>query len=173
MQPVEAEPNKLVQQCLQADLLTQADTMLEKEGRARMATLLNRLDKEQVEMILDGLRAVRPAEAAALKKLLFSFEDLPKLDQKHRLVLFDKVQTELVMVALRGAEGELKEAVLASLGARARRMIEAELTDADATVSKEVVAARQSIAEVALKLAASGEISIDEPETDASAEAAA
>ena len=61
MQSVEAEPNKLVQLCLQADLLTQADTGLEKEGRARMATLLNKMDKEQVEMILEGLKAARPA----------------------------------------------------------------------------------------------------------------
>jgi flagellar motor switch protein FliG len=163
MQFVEAEPNKLVQICLQTDLLTQADTGLEKEGRARMATLLNKMDKDQVEMILEGLKAARPSEAAALKKLLFSFEDIIKLDQKYRLILFDKVQTEQVMIALRGAEAELKEIILSSLGARARRMIEAELNGAEGDVTKEVAAARRAIAETALRLASNGEISIEEP----------
>jgi flagellar motor switch protein FliG len=163
MQFVEAEPNKLVQICLQTDLLTQADTGLEKEGRARMATLLNKMDKEQVEMILEGLKVARPSEAAALKKLLFSFEDIIKLDQKYRLILFDKVQTEQVMIALRGAEAELKEIILSSLGARARRMIEAELNGAEGDVTKEVAAARRAIAETALRLASTGEISIEEP----------
>ena len=163
MQFVETEPNKLVQICLQTDLLTQADTGLEKEGRARMATLLNKMDKEQVEMILEGLKVARPSEAAALKKLLFSFEDIIKLDQKYRLILFDKVQTEQVMIALRGADAELKEIILSSLGARARRMIEAELNGAEGEVTKEVAAARRAIAETALRLASSGEISIEEP----------
>lgn len=163
MQSVEAEPNKLVQICLQADLLTQVDTGLEKEGRARMATLLNKMDKEQVELILEGLKAVRPSEAAALKRLLFSFDDIMKLDQKYRLILFDKVQTEQVMIALRGAEAEIKEIILSSLGARARRMIEAELNGAASDVTKEVTAARRAIAETALRLASTGEISIEEP----------
>lgn len=163
MQAVENEPNKMVQICLQADLLTQLDTGLEKEGRARMATLLNKMDKEQAELIMAGLKVARPSEAAALKRLLFSFEDIMKLDQKYRLILFDKVQTEQVMIALRGAEAEIKETVLASLGPRARRMIEAELKDAATEVTKDVAAARRAIAETALRLASTGEISIDEP----------
>ena len=81
----------------------------------------------------------------------------------HRLILFDKVQTEQVMLALRGAEAEIKEIILSSLGARARRMIESELNDAAAEVTKEVIAARRAIAETALRLASAGEISIEEP----------
>lgn len=173
MQSVEAEPGKLVQLCLLADLLTQADTGLEKEGRARMATLLNKMDKEQIEMILEGLKAARPGEAVALRKLLFSFEDIVKLEQKYRLILFDKVQTEQVMLALRGAEAEIKEIILSSLGARARRMIESELNDAAAEVTKEVIAARRAIAETALRLASSGEISIEAPAPDDAAKDAA
>jgi flagellar motor switch protein FliG len=166
MQTVGDEPSKVVQICLQSDLLTQADTGLEKEGRARMATLLNKMDKEQVETILEGIRAVRPVEAAALKRMLFSFEDILKLEQKDRLVLFDKVQTEQVMLALRGVEAELKEIILSSLGARARRMIEAELNGAEGDVTKDVDVARRSIAETALKLASTGEITIAEPASE-------
>jgi flagellar motor switch protein FliG len=166
MQSVAEAPSEAVQRCLQADLLTQADTGLEKEGRTRMAAFLNKMDKAQVDTILDGLHAVRPAEAAALRRMLFSFEDILKLEQKDRLVLFDKVQTEQVMLALRGVDAGLKEIILSSLGARARRMIEAELNGAETGITKEVDAARRSIAETALRLAASGDITIVEPQTD-------
>jgi flagellar motor switch protein FliG len=175
MQAVAFEPGKLVQLSMQADLLSLADTGLEDEGRARMATLLNKMDKGQVDAILESLKSGRPGEAAALKRLLFSFEDILKLEQKHRLILFDKVQTEQVMLALRGVDGELKEIVLSSLGARARRMIESELNgpDAQVEVTKEVAAARRSITETALRLSASGEISIVEADADSPARDAA
>ena len=166
MQPVADAPGEAVQRCLQADLLTKADTGLETEGRTRMAALLNKMDKVQVDAILDGLQATRPVEAAALRRMLFSFEDILKLEQKDRLVLFDKVQTEQVMLALRGVDAGLKEIILSSLGARARRMIESELNGADTEVTKDVEVARRSIAETALRLAASGDITIAAPEPD-------
>jgi flagellar motor switch protein FliG len=175
MQPVAFEPGKLVQLSLQADLLSLADTGLEDEGRVRMATLLNKMDKEQVDTILESLKSGRPGDAAALKRLLFSFEDILKLEQKYRLILFDKVQTEQVMLALRGVDGDLKEIVLSSLGARARRMIESELNGPEAAVevTKEVMAARRSITETALRLSAAGEISIVEADADSPAKDAA
>jgi flagellar motor switch protein FliG len=132
-----------------------------------MAALLNRMERPQVEQIITSLRRERPEDAAALKKMLFSFEDLPRIEQKHRLVLFDKVQTEQVMLALRGVDGELKETVLSSLGARARRMIESELSNASPEVTNEVVAARQAVAQMALNLAANGDIIIRDDEAPA------
>jgi flagellar motor switch protein FliG len=166
MQAVTEAVSRKAQDCLRKDLLTDADTGLEKEGRARMAALLNRMDKPEVDAMLDSLRKERPAEAAALRRMLFSFDDIPRLEQKYRLILFDKVQTEQVMFALRGADAELKEIVLSSMGARARRMIESELSNASIEVTKDVVAARQAVAALALQLAASGDIVITDPDAE-------
>lgn len=163
MQSVEYEPNKAVQVCLQVDVLAQASKGLEEEGRARMATLLRKMDKDHVDAILEGLRAVWPGEAAALKKLLFLFDDIRKLDKKYRLILFDKVQTDQVLMAVRGVDPEMKEIILSSLGARARRMIEAELNGASTDVTPAVLDARRAISETALRLVLSGDISLDEP----------
>lgn len=154
----------IVQDALRADLLADTGGNLENEGRSRMASLLNRMERDQVEQIIVSLRRERPEDAEALKKMLFSFEDLPRIEQKHRLILFDKVQTEQVMLALRGAEASLKEMVLSSLGARARRMIEAELASASPEVTKDVVAARQAVAQMALNLSANGDIVIRDTE---------
>lgn len=160
MAPVSDAISRKAQEALRQDLLADAGNDIASEGRTRMASLLNRMDRTQVEEIIGSLRRERPEEAEALKKMLFSFEDLPRLEQKHRLVLFDKVQTEQVMMALRGAEPSIKELVLSSLGARARRMIEAELQSASPEVTPDVISARQAIAQMALNLAANGDIVI-------------
>jgi flagellar motor switch protein FliG len=164
--PVKPVCSQIVQAHLQNDLLLKADNRAELEGRSRIAKLLNKMDKENIETILSGLKNTAPAEAAAIRKMLFSFEDIVRLSQKDRLIMFDKVQTEQVMLALRGSLPDLREAVLSALGARARRMVEAELADAPSEISKEVVAARQAISEMALKLGGEGIINLSDPNDD-------
>ena len=158
--------SQVVQLNLQNDLLLKADDKADIEGISRMAKLLNQMTKEDSDKILETLKLSSPVEVAAIRKLLFSFEDIVKLSQKDRLQLFDKVQTERVMLALRGVAPELKEAILAALGARARRMIEAELAEASSEVTKEVIVARQSISETALKLGSEGLIVLTQTEDD-------
>jgi flagellar motor switch protein FliG len=166
IQPVKSVCSQIVQTHLQNDLLLKADNRAELEGRSRIAKLLNKMDKENIDTILDGLKISSPVEAAAIRKMLFSFEDIIRLSQKDRLFMFDKVQTEQVMLALRGASPELREAILSALGARARRMIEAELAEAPTEVTKEVTAARQAISETALKLGGEGLITLSSPDDD-------
>ena len=75
-----------------------------------------------------GPRSVRRAAISqALRSRLFAFEDVMLLTQKARVALFDSISTELVTLALRNAPPALAEAVLSSIGARSRRMIESEL----------------------------------------------
>jgi flagellar motor switch protein FliG len=164
LRPINQMFSQIAQVNLQNDLLMKSDDKSELEGISRIAKLLNQMGKENIDLILESLKLTSPSEAAAIKKLLFSFEDIVNLIQKDRLLLFDKVQTEKVMLALRGTTPELKEAILTSLGARARRMIEADLAESSAEVTKDVIAARQSIAEVALRLGSEGVIVLSQPE---------
>ena len=149
---------QLVQDCLRNDLLSKADNGQEEEGRNRVAVLMNKLDREQSAAIIESLAATRPEEAKRLRGMIFSFEDIDKLTQPARLTLFDKIATEQVIAALKGMPAEFKEAVLASMGARARRMVESELTGDTGQVTKEGHAARRAVADTALAMAQRGEI---------------
>lgn len=160
LQPVTEPVSAIIEHRLQHDLLSRSDAGLETEGRNRLAALLNKLEREQSTAILDGVAAWRPEEAAKLKQMVFSFEDIDKLSQAARLALFDKLQTEQVIVALRGMPSGLKEVALASLGARARRMVEAELTSDSGQKSKDGDAARNSIAAMVLAMASRGELEL-------------
>jgi flagellar motor switch protein FliG len=94
--------------------------------------------------------------------MIFSFEDLEKLGQSARLALFDKLQTEQVIAALRGMPPAFKEVALSSLGARARRMVEAELANDNGQVTKEGAAARRAITDMVLAMVSRGEMALPE-----------
>lgn len=158
---------RLAEACLERDLLAQSDSGLEDEGRRKLASLLNKLDRSQASSIFDSLAATRPEDAKRLRGMVFSFEDIQRLAQPALLALFDKLQTEQVIAALRGAPASLKEVALSSLGARARRMVESELANDQGQVSKEGETARRAIADLVLAMAGRGELAL--PEADAAA----
>jgi flagellar motor switch protein FliG len=160
LQPVQDRQSRLVQGCLQDDLLAKADATLEDEGRKRVANLMNKLDRAQSAAIIESLAATRPEEAKYLRSMIFAFEDIDKLSQPARLSLFDKVPTENVIPALMGMTPEFKEVVLSSMGARARRMVEAEIAGDKGEITKEGSAARRAIADMALAMASRGDIAL-------------
>lgn len=160
IQPVGKEVELIVDRALDRDLLSKGDAGLETEGRIRLAAMLNRLERDQSAGILAGVAAWRPDEAAKLQRMIFSFEDIGKLSQAARLSLFDKIQTDQVITALRGTGAAVKETILSSLGARARRMVESELTGDKDVRTNEGDAARSAIAATVLAMAQRGELEL-------------
>ncbi len=167
IQSVTKAVEDMVETALEEDLLARSDAGLEAEGRGRLAAMLNKLGRDQSGEILAGVAAWKPDEAAKLKRMIFSFEDLGKLTQEGRLALFDKLQPDQIVIALRGMDAPLKEVALSSLGARARRMVEAELANDKGGRTKEGEAARAAIVTRVLEMAQRGEIELPSGEDPA------
>jgi flagellar motor switch protein FliG len=160
VQSVHKDVEAIVEAALERDLLAKADANLEVEGRGRLAAMLNKIDRDTSGEILAGVAAWKPEEASKLKRMIFSFEDLGSLSQEARLALFDKLQTDQVVLALKGMDSAIKEVALSSLGARARRMVEAELTNDKGMRTKEGEAARGAIVAQVLEMVKRGEIEL-------------
>lgn len=126
-------------------------------GVARVANVLNELDKEQVDTVLGELQDNGAADIEAIRAQLFTFEEIPLLTQKARVSLFDGLPSDLVTLALRHAPPELVESVLSALGQRTRRMIEAELgVGGEDVPMDDVVQARKRISATAVQLSQKG-----------------
>lgn len=160
VQAVHEEIADIVEAALERDLLAKGDAGLETEGRGRLAAMLNKMDRDQSGEIIAGVAAWKPEEAAKLKRMIFSFEDLGKLSQEARLSLFDKLQPDQVVLALKGMDAALKEVALSSMGARARRMVESELTNDKGVRTKEGDAARGAIVTLVLEMAQRGDLEL-------------
>lgn len=145
------------------DALGEYDGSADKGGApARIADVVNRLTGSAVDDVISYLSAVAPDRAAEVRALVFKFEQLAELSGQDRMTVFDGLPTERVILALKGASAEIIEAALSSLGARARRLVESELSNDSAPPPQEVQAARQLIVQTALRLSAAGAIKLPE-----------
>jgi flagellar motor switch protein FliG len=126
-------------------------------GQSRVASLLNEMDKANLEEVMQELEASGATDLDGIRARLFSFEDIVLLTQKARVALFDGLSTELVTLCLRGADAAMTEAVLSSIGARSRRMVESELAqEVDGVAAADIAEARRTVASTAIRMSVEG-----------------
>jgi flagellar motor switch protein FliG len=159
--PVSEPPLRVLEGALQEDLLVNVARNTNSDSHARIADIINKMERNQMEDVLQSLAESRPKEAEVLKGLLFTFDDIVNLSPKARSVLFDAVPTERVVLALKGTQPEFRELVLASLASRAKRMVEAELQNGDPAPQRDVLKARRAIADLVLEMAEKGQIELN------------
>lgn len=148
---------KIIENQLRTRVLMASTGKDASAGQSRVASVLNEMDKTQVDEVMQDLEQAGAADLDAVRSRLFSFEDIPMLSQKARLALFDGMSTELVTKCLHQASPALVEAVLTSIGARSRRMIEGELAQgSDGIAMADILQARKSVASTAIQMSRDG-----------------
>jgi flagellar motor switch protein FliG len=130
------------------------------EARTRIADIINGLEPADADDVMKALEAARPQDARAVRSLLFSFFDLPRLSQRARALLFDKLSSDLVVMSLRGADAEFREAALAAMAQRARRLVEGELASPMNAPPAEIAKARREVVKIVLAMAQRGELEL-------------
>lgn len=170
MTSVTDEAVRIVEDQIRTSILAESSTRDTSAGQIRVASLLNEMDKTQLDDIMRDLEESGTPDLQAIKSRLFSFEDVTLLTQKARVLLFDGLSTEVVTLALRGAPADMTEAILSSIGARSRRMIESELSQgAEGVPQAEIGKARKAIASAAVRLSREGAFELPSMQTEAQA----
>ncbi|MGO4740447.1 flagellar motor switch protein FliG [Bosea sp. 2KB_26] len=158
LKPIIEETMKNIEAALQENFVTSFSKDAGSDTHAKMATIINKMERGHMEDVLADLASVRPRSAEILKGMLFTFDDVIKLSPKDRTTLFDQIQPDRVSVALKGAPDELRQVILGSLASRVRRMVEHDITTQDAVSARDVTDARRVITDLALEMANRGEI---------------
>ncbi len=163
LRPVSEATLKILETKLRDDLLNGAPRDASSNTESRVADILNRMEPTQAEELLNAIGETKPVEAASIRLKMFSFNDLVNLPARSKSVLFDKIASDQIVLALRGTDAVFRDAVLSAVGARARRLIENELSSGGGS-AKETAAARRAISTTVLQLVAQGEIQLFEDE---------
>ena len=163
LRPVSEATVKILENKLRDDLLNGPPRDGGANTRGRVADILNRMEPEEAEEVLLSIAEAKPVDAAALRSKMFSFNDVVNLPPKSKSVLFDKIASDQIVLALRGTDAVFRGAVLSAVGARARRLIENELSSSGGS-AKETAAARRAISTLVLQLVAQNEIQLFEDE---------
>lgn len=151
---------RFLEQVLRDELLLKVAKTTGQDTHERVAKIVNKLSKKEMEEVLDSIGAARPKAAETVRGLLFTFEDIVKLPAKTRVTLFEAIEADRIIPALNGADAALKDFILSSVPSRTRRSIEQDLAAAEPLSAKEVEKARREIADFALQLADKGAISL-------------
>jgi flagellar motor switch protein FliG len=122
--------------------------------------LLKHLEGERSEALIEELTSLDPELAEKLKKALFTFEDLLRVDSKGMQTVLKEISTENLVLALKTASEEIREKVFSSVSSRAAGMIREELELLGPTRLADVEAAQTQIVEAALRLEREGRIQI-------------
>ena len=132
-------------------------------GSIKVAEIMNELSKPDVDSLLGALETVSKTAVAKVRPRIFLFDDIVQMPQRSRVTLFNDISGDIITMALRGANNELREAVLSAIGARQRRMIESDLAAGDAGVSaREIAVARRTVAQEAIRLAGLDQLTLRE-----------
>jgi flagellar motor switch protein FliG len=166
MKPIVDETMKTIEATLQEDFVANASKNAGGDTHAKMADIINKMDREHMEDVLSNLATVRPKSAEILKGLLFTFDDIVKLAPRDRTTMFDQIPPDKIIMALKGTTEEFRKIVLSALSSRMRRMVEHELNGKDPVPHREVAEARRTITDLALEMAARGEIVINSESED-------
>lgn len=130
------------------------------DGVKVAGNVLKFLDSERSEALLEELGSLDAALVTELKKALFTFEDLQRVDGRGLQTLLKEVSTENLVLALKTASEVIREKVFSSVSSRASQMLREELELLGPTRLADVEASQQNIVEAALRLEREGKIQI-------------
>ncbi|ABD86656.1 flagellar motor switch protein FliG [Rhodopseudomonas palustris] len=166
LKPVVEEAMAIIEKTMHEDFMINFARNLASDTYPRMADIINKMERTQMEESLQSLAESRPKSAEILKGMLFTFDDIVNLTGKARMLIFDQVPTDRVVTALKGTDAAFRELILSSLASRTRRLVEHELATGVPAHQREILDARRTITDLALEMAGRGEIELNADEAD-------
>ncbi len=128
--------------------------------------ILNSIDIGTEKRILETLDEYNTELAEEIRKRMFTFDDIIKLDARAIQKVIGETDTKDLAVALKGTNQEVKDVVISNMSARARDMIVEDMEYMGPVRIKDVEIAQQKIVNTIRRLEEMGEIIIMRGEGD-------
>jgi flagellar motor switch protein FliG len=129
-------------------------------GVEPIAELLNMMDKASEEQILDNLEERDPELAERVRRLMFVFDDLVKVDDRGIQEIIKNVNNEKWKVALRTASDGVKDLVFKNMSERAAQMLKEDMEAMSAVKLSDIEAMQMEVITITRKLESEGKIVI-------------
>jgi flagellar motor switch protein FliG len=127
-------------------------------GVKTAAEIINMLGSSVETSVLDYIREADNELAQKIMDNMFTFDDLDKLDDKGIQSLLREVQSESLVIALKGASPELREKVFRNMSTRAAETLREDLESRGPVRLSEVEAEQKELLKTVRRLADEGQI---------------
>ncbi len=155
-----------VERTLRAEFMNNLARTSRRDNHELMAEIFNYLDRATETRFVTMLEERNKEAADRVKALMFTFEDLAKLDASGIQTLIRSVGNDRLAVALKGASERLRELFFANMSERGAKILREEMASMGPVRLRDVDEAQQTIVNSAKALAAAGEILIADGKED-------
>jgi flagellar motor switch protein FliG len=158
METVQKEALDGVEKTLKAEFMSNLARAQRRDAHEMMAEIFNNLDRQSETRILAALEERNRDAAERIRGLMFTFDDLGRMDGAGAQILMRAVPKEQLTLALKGASETLRDLFIKNMSERAAKMLKDDLANLGPVKLRDVDDAQAAIVIIAKDLAAQGQI---------------
>ena len=166
MESVQKEVLDKVELTLRTEFMTNLARTSRRDSHEMMAEIFNNLDRNTESRFVTALEERNRDAAERIKALMFTFEDLTKLDPSGVQTLLRAVEKDKLGIALKGASETLRDMFFSNMSERAAKILRENMDAMGPVRLRDVDEAQMDIVSIAKDLAERGEIMLADNRDD-------
>ena len=162
MEAPQPEALEGIERTLRMEFMSNLARTARRDSHELMAEIFNNLDRTAESRLMSALEERAADSAARIRELMFTFDDLKRLDTQSIQVLTRAVEKDRLVVALKGASEGMRELFLRGMSERAGRLLRDDMMSLGPVRLRDVEEAQAAIVATAKDLASMGQIRISD-----------
>jgi flagellar motor switch protein FliG len=160
METVRKEVLDDIERTLRTEFMTNLARTSRRDAHEMMAEIFNNLDRNTENRFFAGLEERNRESAERIRQLMFTFDDLIRIDDSGIQIILRQVEKDQLALALKGSSEEVRNLFFRNMSERAGKMMKEDMEAMGPVRLKEVDEAQAAIVAAAKALADAGEIVI-------------
>jgi flagellar motor switch protein FliG len=160
MESVQKDILDKVERTLRVEFMSNLARTAKRDAHELMAEIFNNFDRQTENRFVTALEERNRDSAERIKALMFTFEDLAKLDPGSIQTLLRHVEKDKLGLALKGATDSLRDVFFSNMSERAGKILREDMESMGPVRLKDVDEAQMRMVNTAKDLANKGEIMI-------------
>ncbi|HEY0223273.1 MAG TPA: flagellar motor switch protein FliG [Pseudolabrys sp.] len=166
MESVQKDVIERVEQTLRTEFMSNLSQTRRRDLHEVMAEIFNNFDRQTETRFITALEEENREAAERIKALMFTFDDLVKLDAASAQTLMRNIDKDKLAIALKGANETVRQFFFNNMSTRAAKMLVDDMQAMGAVRLRDVDEAQSLLVNTAKDLAAKGEILISKSRGD-------
>ncbi|MDO8605429.1 MAG: flagellar motor switch protein FliG [Phaeospirillum sp.] len=162
MEVVQKEVLDGIEKTLRSEFMTNLARTQRRDSHELMADIFNNLDRNTENRFMSALEERNRESSEKIKALMFTFDDLIRIDAAGIQVLLRSVEKDKLAIALKGGADAVKELFFKNMSERAGKMLREDMEALGPVRLRDVDQAQAAIVVMAKELASSGQLVISE-----------
>ncbi len=158
METVQKDILDHVENTLRTEFMTNLARTARRDSHELMADIFNNFDRNTENRFMTALEERNRESAEKIKQLMFTFEDLVRIDGAGVQQLLRRIERDQLGLALKGASDQVKELFFKNMSERAAKMLREDMEAMGPVRLRDVDEAQSAIVSIVKTLADAGEL---------------